>query len=142
MKQDKTYIAAVFELIKTGHWITDQVNSLLKGQGISEPQYNVLRILKGQKGTPITVQEILEKMIQRSSNVTRIIDKLIDKNYVQRKECPTNRRKMDITITKDGLTLLEQLDEVVIGFHEPMANNITVEDAKQLKELILKLKGE
>ncbi len=141
MNQDKNYINAVFQLIKTGHWITDQVNTLLKDYGISEPQYNVLRILKEQKGTPITVQEILVQMIQRSSNVTRLIDKLIDKEYVQRKECPTNRRKMDITITETGTLLLKDLDKVVTDFHKPMANNITAEEAEQLRNIIIKLKG-
>ncbi|MFY0626910.1 MAG: MarR family transcriptional regulator [Reichenbachiella sp.] len=139
MKPDY-YISAVFELIKTGHWITDKVGVALKEYGISEPQYNVLRVLRGQKGNPITVHEILSHMIQRSSNVTRIIDKLSEKKYVVRHECPTNRRKMDITITKDGLDKLELLDKVVEKFHKPMAKNLSIEEAKQLKSLITKLK--
>ena len=142
MDQSKIYIGAVYELIKTGHWITDQVGIMLKKFDASEPQYNVLRILKGQKGNPITVQDISSHMIQRSSNVTRIIDKLLEKGMVERKECAVNRRKMDITITEEGLVRLSKLDKVVEDLHKPLSNNITDDEAIELKRLIKKLKGE
>ncbi len=140
MTQD--YLGAIDQIIRTGHWITDMVSVELKEFGISEPQYNVLRILKVRGGEPITVQKIQEKMVQRSSNVTRIIDKLIEKGLVNRTECPSNRRKMDITINKSGETLLSQLNQRVIDFHQPMAKNLTTEEAQTLKHLIIKLKGE
>lgn len=142
MNQSKVFIGAVFELIKTGHWITDQVGLALKKFDASEPQYNVLRILKGQRGNAIAVQDISSRMIQRSSNVTRIIDKLLEKGMVERKECATNRRKMDITITEDGLEQLKKFDKVVEELHGPLSNNITEEEAIELKRLIKKLKGE
>ena len=109
---------------------------------ISEPQYNVLKILKGSKGQPITVQGIQSQMLQRTSNVTRIVDKLIDKGLVNRKECPSNRRKMDITITIQGEEFLKPLDKIVLGFHQPMAEKLTNEEAQTLTKLIIKLKGE
>ncbi|ANQ49401.1 MarR family transcriptional regulator [Flammeovirga sp. MY04] len=138
----KSYYKAIHEIIKTGHWITDAVGQVLKEDKITEPQFNVLRILKGQKGSPITVQEIQERMVQRSSNVTRIIDKLLDKGLVKREECPTNRRKMDITITPFGLEELERFDQKVIEFHVPYTQNLTAEEAETLEKLIKKLKGE
>ncbi len=99
-----------------GHWITNQVSIELKEFEISEPQYNVLKILTGKKGKPNTVQEIQHRMVQRTSNVTRIVDKLIDKGLVNRQECPSNRRKMDITMTGKGKKLLVQLDNKVHAF--------------------------
>ena len=133
---------AIGQIIKTGHWITDQVGIELKDYDISEPQYNVLRILKGRNRRPITVQEILERMVQRTSNVTRIVDKLIQKELVHRQECPSNRRKMDIIITDRGEELLTQLDKKVHEFHSPMVANLTNEEAQTLTRLIIKLKGE
>jgi len=133
---------AIYQIIKTGHWITNRVGTELKDFEISEPQYNVLSILKGRNGKPITVQEILKGMVQRTSNVTRIVDKLIDKGLVNRQECSTNRRKMDITITSQGEELLVQLDKKVHKLHRPMEENLTSEEAKTLTKLIIKLKGE
>ncbi|KXX71950.1 MULTISPECIES: MarR family winged helix-turn-helix transcriptional regulator [unclassified Flammeovirga] len=138
----KKYYKAIHQIIVTGHWITDQVGKDLKEYGITEPQFNVLRILKGQKGDPITVQEIQERMVQRSSNVTRIVDKLLDKQLVLRKECPTNRRKMDITITEKGLEELQKLDTKVGQFHEQFQGNLSEEELETLATLIKKLKGE
>lgn len=122
--------------------MTHQVSVKLKAFNISEPQFNVLRILRGRKGQPATVQEIQHEMVQRTSNVTRIIDKLLDKKLVERKECAANRRKMDITITNQGLKLLKKLDEKVLELHQPMIKNLTTAEAKTLTTLILKLKGE
>lgn len=142
MMHSKKYYKAIHQIIVTGHWITDQVGKDLKEFGMTEPQFNVLRILKGQKGNPITVHEIQEKMVQRSSNVTRIVDKLLDKGFVDRQECPTNRRKMDITITKEGMNHLEDLNQKVSQFHNQFHGNLTEEELETLEILIKKLKGE
>lgn len=138
MNQD--YLSAIDQIIRTGHWFTDQVGAELKEFDISEPQYNVLRVLKVKGGEPITVQKIQDKMVQRTSNVTRIIDKLLEKGLVSRKECPSNRRKMDITITTRGATLLDELNKKVIEFHQSLAKNLTSEEAQTLKNLIIQLK--
>ena len=76
------YYEAIFEIIRTGHWITDAVSKQLKEYDIYEPQFNVLRILRGAKGKPVSVNTILESMVQRSSNVTRIVDKLATKGFI------------------------------------------------------------
>ena len=135
------YFSTIHEIITTGHWITDQVALELKEFGITEPQYNVLRILADTQNSPITSQEILEKMVQRSSNITRIVDKLVAKSLVTRQLCPTNRRKMDISITPIGCALLRTLDEKVKNFHQPFMNNLNEEELEQLKHFIIKLKS-
>ncbi|NRB53486.1 MAG: MarR family transcriptional regulator [Saprospiraceae bacterium] len=137
----KPYFSTIHEIITTGHWITHQVSIELKEFGITEPQYNVLRILADTQNDPITAQEILEKMVQRSSNITRIVDKLVAKELVIRQLCPTNRRKMDISITATGCQLLHQLDAKVKAFHHPFMDNLNPEELQQLKHLIIKLKS-
>lgn len=134
------YFRTIHEIITTGHWITDQVSRELKEYKITEPQYNVLRTLKEANGKPLTVQFIQSKMVQRSSNVTRIIDKLILKNCVNREENRLNRRKMDVTLTEQGEKFLDKLDEKVIAMHAPLMENLTDEELKTLEILIKKLK--
>lgn len=135
------YFMAVLEIIRTGHWITDRISRELREFDIYEPQYNVLRILRGTKGRPVSVNEILEKMIQPSSNVTRIVDKLAARALVDRRLCTDDRRKMDIIITEAGEALLEKLDKKVYDFHKPMMHNLDKEEALTLKRLIRKLRG-
>ena len=135
------YFQAIYEIITTGHWITDEVTKTLKEYSITEPQYNVLRILRAAKGTPITVGNILEKMVQRNSNITRIVDKLVAKNLTIRTECPTNRRKMDIVITQEGIHILKKLDKKVQAFHKPYFEKLNTEELTTLKNLIKKLKS-
>lgn len=138
MKKD-TYHFAIISLIRSGHRLTDEVSLSLKEYDISEPQFNVLRILRGAKKEPLAVQDISEKMLQRSSNVTRIIDKLLKRNLVERKECKTNRRKMDILITTDGLEFLKKLDKNVQAHHKKYNNNLNEKELHTLYKLINKL---
>jgi DNA-binding MarR family transcriptional regulator len=137
----KMYYETIYEIIRTGHWITDSVSKKLKEFDIYEPQFNVLRILRGAKGKPVSVSTILESMVQRSSNVTRIVDKLEAKDLVERTLSAEDRRKMDIIITKEGLELLKKLDKKVADFHKPMMNNLSDEELDTLKQLIRKIKG-
>ncbi|WP_299551626.1 MarR family transcriptional regulator [Seonamhaeicola sp.] len=137
----KNYFQTVFEIIRTGHWITDSISKELKEYNIYEPQYNVLRVLKAADGKPVSVNEILDQMVQKSSNVTRIVDKLTDKGLAERTLSEVDRRKMDIVITKKGEELLAVLDKKVYSFHKPMMHNLTDEETETLRQLIKKLKG-
>lgn len=137
--KESHFFKALLQIIQTGHCITDQVSQELKEFDISEPQYNVLRILRGRKGVPASVRGIQKDMIQRSSNVTRIIDKLQQKDLVVRSECSANRRKMDVTITKKGLGFLNQLDLKVQALHRPLIKNLSQSELKKLSHLIQKL---
>ena len=138
MKQ-KSYYETVLKILVTGSKLIDQVNKTLKPFDISEAQFNVLRILRGQKARPISVQEIQKRMIQRSSNVTRLVDKLLAKDLVCRSICEQNRRKMDITITAKGLELLIKLDKAVLKLHEPYKDRLSDQEAEKLKKLLDKL---
>ena len=103
---------AIVNAIYTGNWIVQQQQELLKPFGLTVQQYNVLRILKGQQGNPMTVLSITERMLDKMSNASRLVDKLVEKNLVLRRECPKDRRAVDILILPAGLDLLIQVDQV------------------------------
>ena len=138
---DKIYLRAMLQIITTGHWLTDSVTRELREFDATEPQFNVLRVLNARAETPCSVQEIQKGMVQKSSNVTRIVDKLLNKGFVQRQLNESNRRKVDITITSDGQQFLSQLEEKVFAFHAPLQKNLTPEECETLTHLIKKLKG-
>ncbi len=103
---------AVVNIIYTGNWMMQQTHDLLKPFGLTPQQYNVLRILRGQQSNPITVLGITERMMDKMSNASRLVDKLLEKKLVLRRECPQDRRAVDVIILPAGLTLLEEIDHV------------------------------
>ena len=135
----KDYFNTIHLLITKGHWITDQVSKDLKEYGISEPQYNVMRTLVEAKGTPLSVQEVQAKMVQPGSNVTRIVDKLQNKGLVERCECPSNRRRMDLTLTEEGKTFLKKLDRKVAIIHKPIMKKLNESELESLRYLLGKI---
>jgi DNA-binding MarR family transcriptional regulator len=124
----------MLNIIYTGSWLVNNVNQTLKPFGITEPQYNVLRILRGQNGEAMNLFEIQSRMLQRMSNVSRLIDKLLDKGLVERKECKENRRMVDISITQAGLSLLEAVEIPMAAHMGKMALKIKKEHAAQMAE--------
>lgn len=108
----------------------------LKPFEISVQQFNVLRILRGQKGEPANLSTINERMISKMSNTTRLVDKLITKGYVNRCVCESNRRKVEIAITKQGLDILEKMDQVMTDAAKSLVGNLNLKELKQLNELL------
>lgn len=131
---------ALLNLMYTGNWINDEITSILKPFDISTQQFNVLRILKGMKGTPSTLQTIQERMISKMSNTTRLVDKLIKKNYVQREQCESNRRKVDITITEEGIKALDVINVAVDETESKITNNLSHQELEHLNHLLNKLR--
>ncbi|OSZ78925.1 hypothetical protein CAP35_11950 [Chitinophagaceae bacterium IBVUCB1] len=128
------YARAMLNIIYTGSWLVNNVNQTLKPHGITEPQYNVLRILRGQNGEAMNLFEIQNRMLQRMSNVSRLIDKLLDKGLVERKECEENRRMVDIRITQAGLSLLETVEVPLAAHMNNMSTKLKKEHAAQLAQ--------
>ena len=122
----------------TKNVISDKFQEIMKPYDLSSEQYNVLRILRGQKGTPANMCVIQDRMISKSSNTTRLIDKLLIKEMVTRKECPDNRRKVEILITAKGLEILQKLDPLVIEYEEKFASNLTNIELENLNFLLEK----
>lgn len=133
---------AILNIMYTGSWLVNKVTQALKPYDITEPQYNVLRILRGQHGNSMNLYEIQERMIQRMSNVSRLIDKLLDKKLVTRTECKDNRRRVDIAITQGGLDLLDELEPGLNVIFKGFANNLKKENAQLLGEWLDELRNE
>ena len=131
----------VLNVLYTQNIITEKFNEVLKPHDLSSEQYNVLRILRGQKGNPANMCVIQERMIAKNSNTTRLIDKLLLKELVTRKVCPDNRRKIEVLITQKGLELLLELDPKVIEHEQLFATNLSQNELLQLNTLLEKYRN-
>lgn len=131
---------AVVNLIYTHSYLVTSQNVLFKPHGISPEQYNVLRILKGQNGVPTTVSSIQERMLNKMSNASRLVEKLKMKGLVERNECPADRRQVDILITTEGLELLRTIEKQVEETNRKIIN-LNDDEVEKLNELLDKLRG-
>lgn len=129
----------IIQLIKTGATISDKLNKKIKTEGVSLPQFNVLRILRGHKDGNVNLFMVQQRMVNRMSNTTRLIDKLIEKNLVKREICTDNRRKIELSITQRGLDLLVKLDPLISNEEEKLMRSLTVNEKKQLFGLLDKI---
>lgn len=132
---------AIINILYTENWIIKKINLELKTHDISIQQFNVLRILKGQKGQPANLSTIQERMVNKMSNTTRLVDKLINKGYVRRDTCPSNRRKIEIIITQEGKTFIDKISPIMTTFEYQLTSNLSEEDLTHLNELLNKLRG-
>jgi DNA-binding MarR family transcriptional regulator len=130
------YQKAALNLMFTGEWMMARVDSLLKPHDLSSQQYNVLRILRGQQGKPINLYTIQDRMLNRMSNATRLVEKLRLKGLVTRELCEQNRRKVEISITEKGLQLLEAIDPLMQQLEEDTFKNISEEQVSQLSNML------
>ncbi len=96
----------------TASWINKVQQDVLKAHDLTVQQYNILRILRGMDGEPATIKLLTERMIDKMSNASRLVDKLLLKELVKRDECKNDRRRVDIYITEKGLHTLEVASEV------------------------------
>ncbi len=128
-------------ILFTANWASDLLGEALKDHDISLQQFNVLRILRGQKGKPANLSTINERMVAKTSNTTRLVDKLLKKGLVERTVCPSNRRKVEIKITKNGLALLTILDEMVTTAEDQITSQLTDNEKEQLNKLLNKLRN-
>ncbi|WP_412463726.1 MarR family winged helix-turn-helix transcriptional regulator [Flavobacterium mekongense] len=128
----------ILNIIYTQNVLSDKFNEILKPYDLSNEQYNVLRILRGQKGNPANMCIIQERMLAKNSNTTRLIDKLLLKDLVTREVCPDNRRKIEVLITQKGLDVLTMLDPKVDEHEQQFANNLTEEELNLLNSLLEK----
>ena len=129
-------IKALLNILYTANWIMGIQNEFFKSYGISPQQYNILRILKGA-GEPINVQIIKDRMIERSPNATRLMDKLCAKNYIERLPCASDRRVVKIAITNEGINLL---NHIPVDFNDDLLKNLNESEAEQLSNLLDKMR--
>lgn len=124
----------------TGNWVQKEMACRLRPFNLSLEQHNVLSILRGQHPDPSTLGLIQERMMDRMSNATRLVDKLLEKGLVARCQCAANRRKVDIVITQAGLDLLQDIDSLIQDIDSRYAH-LTEEEASTLGNLLDKVRN-
>lgn len=130
---------ATINILYTSSWINYQQASVFKNSDITMKQFNILRILKGQYPKAATVNLLIERMIDKSSNASRIVDKLVEKGLVDRTTCKDDRRRVDVIISKKGLEVVNKASKDL----ENMAllkDALTDSEAQQLNRLLDKLR--
>ena len=134
------YQKAYINVVYTSNWLDQKQAALFKPYGLTLPQYNVMRILRGQYPKPATVNLLIDRMLDKTSNASRIVDKLEAKEVVTRKQCPTDRRTVDILITEKGLNLLQEMDSLGDGGQIGL-KSLSQEEAEQLSGLLDKIRS-
>ncbi|MFC2124358.1 MarR family winged helix-turn-helix transcriptional regulator [Bacteroidota bacterium] len=130
----------VINIFFTSSFLHAKHTKILKPHGLSSEQYNVLRILRGKHPEQSTVSNIQDRMLDKSSNASRLIDKLFKKDLVTREECKSDRRQMDVKITDKGLELLELLDAQVDGIHRDL-EEIPEKEASMVNDILNRVHG-
>ncbi|WP_432410022.1 MarR family winged helix-turn-helix transcriptional regulator [Rasiella sp. SM2506] len=131
----------VINITFTSRVLEESFQGILKEYDLSSQQFNVLRILRGQRGKPANLSTLQERMIDKNSNTTRLVDKLLKKGWVLRQVCAKNRRKIEIFITEDGLQLLSTLDPIVVENNKKNVSNLTHTELEILNNLLDKLRS-
>ncbi|MDQ3143040.1 MAG: MarR family transcriptional regulator [Bacteroidota bacterium] len=130
---------AFMNIIYSSSILQQRIERVLKPFHISSQQFNILRILKGQSPNLVSLKIISERMIDKTSNTSRLIEKLLAKNMVERVECPKDRRKVDIKITDVGLATVNHTSQIVESQVQELFKPITDADAVLLNTLLDKL---
>lgn len=129
---------AVINIRYTSNFLGNIQTHFMSKFDLSMPQFNILRILRGAKGD-INVNTVKDRMIEKSPNTTRLMDKLIDKGLIQRSRCKEDRRVVYVRITENGLKLLQEIDENKDVVSLTMAN-LTDDEANALSDLLDKVR--
>jgi DNA-binding MarR family transcriptional regulator len=135
------YHKGMINLVYTVNQLSYMFRQTLKAHGITEPQYNVLRVLRGFRSEcPVSIGFLKERMLDKSSDVSRIVDNLYEKGLIVRKENPNDRRQKEIDITEKGLKLLSEMIECDKKADLLLAK-LTQEEAAELNRMLDKIRG-
>ena len=129
---------AAINIIYTYNWISERMNKIFEGEDITPQQFNILRILRGA-GTPLSTLQIRQRMLDKMSDTSRIVDRLLKKGLVKKSVSKADRRLVDVTLADKGKNLLEKIDQ----YNEQMdaiLMNLTEEEAKALNALLDKIR--
>ena len=128
---------ASLNLLRTADRISSAFERLLKRHGLSGPQYNVLRILRGH-GRGVACREIADQMITADPDVTRLVDRLVEAGYAERQRSEADRRVVLVALTADGAKLLKRLDRPMTDLHDGLLGHMPAEELAELNRLLVK----
>jgi len=134
------YQKLAINLLYTTNWLNNHYSYFFKDVDLTTQQFNVLRILRGQHPHPCSLKLIKERMLDRMSDASRIVDKLVAKDYILRNECPSDRRSVNLVISDKGLKLLRKLD-FIDDATEEIFNNLSLNQVEQLNHLLDEMRG-
>jgi len=135
------YQKAAINIFFTASWMNSLNTEVLKPFNISIQQFNILRILKGMYPEPVTVKLLTERMIDKMSNASRLVDKLHSKSFVERKSCPKDRRRVDIKITDLGLKTVDEASKALESGIDKRMKEISEKEAEQLSDLLDRIRS-
>jgi len=139
-KFENVFQQALVNIFFTYHWSNQNVKEALSPYNITQQQFNVLRILRGQHPNPCTINLLKSRIIDKLSDVSRIVERLVQKGYIQKNVNALDKRALDIVISKKGLALLQKLDKE-IDFSAFIRPNLSEQEAEQLNFLLDKYRG-
>ena len=125
-------------IIYTANWLNEKMGQILSTEDITQQQYNILRILRGSE-CPLSTLKIRERMLDKMSDTSRIVDRLIVKGIVEKTACVKDKRLVDITVTKKGLQLLEKLDALNEQI-DSILNGVSEKEAHTINQILDKLR--
>lgn len=135
------YHKMMVNLLYTSNWLRDRQMKIFRPYGILPQHFNIMRILKGRDPKPASAGEIKEVMLDKAPDLTRLVDKLVHLELVDRRLCPENRRRMEIFLTDKGRGILQELNMKVNAMEKEYSRNLTSEEAAKCSELLDKLRG-
>jgi DNA-binding MarR family transcriptional regulator len=125
-------------LLFTANWLNEQIGKMLSEEGVTQQQYNILRILRGS-ATPLSTLKIRERMLDKMSDTSRIVDRLIAKELVVKNTCEKDKRLVDITLSPKGLDLVDQLDQFNDRI-DALLKGINESEAKTMNQILDKIR--
>jgi DNA-binding MarR family transcriptional regulator len=134
------YHKLAVNILYTHGWFANALSSFFKKHGITAAQYNILRILRGQYPNPASINLLKERMLDKMSDASRLVERLLQKDFVDRKICPGDRRRVEVVITEKGLKLLEEIDQCNDDA-DKIFNKLSSGEATALNDLLDKLRG-
>jgi DNA-binding MarR family transcriptional regulator len=132
------YQKSVVNIVYTYNWMTEQLKQVFEKEGLTMQQFNILRILRGNNG-PLSTLQIRERMLDKMSDTSRIVDRLIIKGFVKKSVCKTDKRLVDVFITEKGKKILAKLDKAEDKM-DNIIDAISVAEAKTLNKILDKLR--
>ena len=127
------------DILYSAGWLANQIKGFLSPYGITQKQFNILRILRGAHPDMMPIEEVRNRMIDKSSDVSRILDRLISKKLVKKKPCTIDKRSNRVCITDEGLALLREIDSNIQNL-DSITNNLNQQEAEQLCALLEKMR--
>lgn len=130
---------ALINLIYTSNWLNERIKIIFDKEDITSQQFNILRILRGA-GNPLSTMQIRQRMLDKMSDTSRIVDRLVLKGYVTKQTCPGDKRLVDVTINAKGKKLLQKLDALEYQINDHLSA-LSEEEATRLNGLLDKIRG-